>query len=488
MRNPFLILLAFLFTFTGYGQSIRVSRLLSTGDVIANDEMHFGNGMEGTNTFNHRGNLNIYNPGIFTAGGPSQFQHWVDHILGVTNRGVTPTSLEAPVVIHGSFAFPPVTNANPWVVTVTTNTLQRNVGATNGTVSFSGTAVDGVRIEYHKVNTGNTNYDITIPSSLSVAQALTAVTSVTCNSNSLTKLIWTRVSGAWHLSVEKEDDYTFAMTGVAIGKIPKVTAVEPKIVVGWDDDATAAGGAAIRVQSNTVVVGTVTNINFLWNASDLSLLWTNNGTTGAAEGYFALAAGIERKAHVTASNFVTQAGIAASNVWDSFTVSAGAWTPSATNPAVAVTNMTGGADYVTQDAWEFDDTTLQSVELSLQMPMGWDLGDLRFEVWGSSTNTIGTNIFGLKGKSVAAGEDPSGSWGTEAQHTAASGAVPSTAGRPFNTATVAVTVGGTPAAGEWVFLKLSRKPADASDNLIGKSRMWSVVVHYQKKLIGAVTP
>jgi hypothetical protein len=175
-------------------------------------------------------------------------------------------------------------------------------------------------------------------------------------------------------------------------------------------------------------------------------------------------------------------------VWRTITIEAGAMRPSVTNGATISTNMSGGTDYITDDVYEFDDTTLQSVEWKMQMPQEWALGDLRWEAWGYSTNTIGTNIYGLKAKSVAANEDPSASWGSEAQHSAAGGAISTTAGRPFNTPTTAMTVGGTPAIGELVYFKLSRKPADVSDNLVGKSKLAKVVLHYFESVTEVSTP
>lgn len=123
-----------------------------------------------------------------------------DFNLGLNTHGNTSSTLNAPTVINGSFVLPPKTNANAWVVTVTTNVVQVNTSATNGTVSFSGTPLDGVRIEYWHHSTAATNYTITIPSSLSEdQQANPAVTTMSIRSNSVTRIIWTRKSGSWYV-------------------------------------------------------------------------------------------------------------------------------------------------------------------------------------------------------------------------------------------------------------------------------------------------
>lgn len=239
----------------------------------------------------------------------------------------------------------------------------------------------------------------------------------------------------------------------------------------WVSDNATAGGEANTSSNQGTGVGIASaksgvDLPFksFKSSANSALTWTTNAT------------------EITPA--VTRVG-----VWRTVWIPAGAMRPSTTNGATAVTvNVAGGTDYVTDDAFEFDDTTEQSVEFDWVCRQ-WDRGNIHAEVYWYSTNTIGTNIYAIKAKSVADDESTSGSWGTAFQNTAASGATSTTANRLNKTAVIAsITVGGSPAEAEVAYFHLARKPGDASDNLVGKSRMKGVLIHYQESATELAAP
>lgn len=260
---------------------------------------------------------------------------------GTNNFFVAPTSVDptnnglstlANTRITGALIIPPVTNANPWVLSAVTNTFTRNPSLTNGAITFSGTPLEGTILYHEYVNLSNTNQPLTFPSSLQkTAHGLTAITTHSALSNSLTTFRWEFVSGAWQVDITEPPAYLLTLgPTVTIGEVLKVHAVLPRIIVTNGVDVAGAGGALIRFQTNTVIVASATNLNTLYNAADLLVLATNNGATGSVDQHWSIAAGITRDTelfgYLVASNYATFANIGGSNFIQSIggTVSVGA--------------------------------------------------------------------------------------------------------------------------------------------------------------------
>lgn len=174
--------------------------------VTTNINLITGAGLLKRVTNNVSGNrVDIFIDSVGTA------SNTVANVDGVVTNLTVHGNLEAIANFKswGAYIAVPVTNhAN--ALTVTTNWYQRRPSATNYTLTFSGTAADGTRMQFDAQNTEATNYTITIPSSLSAdAPGNPAITTVLCRSNSVTEIFWIRKSGAWHVSSRQPSGVVF---------------------------------------------------------------------------------------------------------------------------------------------------------------------------------------------------------------------------------------------------------------------------------------
>ncbi|MCH7745526.1 MAG: right-handed parallel beta-helix repeat-containing protein [Chloroflexi bacterium] len=132
---------------------------------------------------------------------------------------------------------------------------------------------------------------------------------------------------------------------------------------------------------------------------------------------------------------------------------------------------------VNYDYLAFDTTTEENAYFQFSFPKGWDEGTITFRVkW---TNTAGltteTVVFGLKAIALSNDDALDTAWGTEvtvndtwiAQNDA-----------HISPESAAVTIGGTPAAGDIVFFNIARKTG--SDDLTGDARLLEVILTFTR--------
>jgi hypothetical protein len=120
---------------------------------------------------------------------------------------------------------------------------------------------------------------------------------------------------------------------------------------------------------------------------------------------------------------------------------------------------------------DFDTTTQEFAQFAVQFPKNWNEGTVTFQpVWTAASGSGGV-VFGVAG--VALSDD-------DAIDTAFGTAVTSTdtliAANDIHVgpASAAVTIAGTPAAGDWVAFQINRTVADASDTLAVDARLLGV--------------
>lgn len=125
---------------------------------------------------------------------------------------------------------------------------------------------------------------------------------------------------------------------------------------------------------------------------------------------------------------------------------------------------------------DFDSGTAEYAQFAVRMPKSWNEGTVTAEVQWSS-NVSGTNsvVWGIQG--VAIGDDDvlDAAFGTAVTVTDAQTAQ----GDLMKSAeTSAITIAGTPAAGDWVVFQVYRDAANGSDTLAGDARLHGVTVFY----------
>jgi hypothetical protein len=235
----------------------------------------------------------------------------------------------------------------------------------------------------------------------------------------------------------------------------------------------------ITVTNVTVSNITVSNVT-VQNNLTVSNLYTVNGNhnTLIVTNSIAIQAVKTNLLATTSTGLVTNANYGTGLAWDPATLTlsapytgiyrdqafeAGAMYAGPT-PAVVGT-YTNLVNDTLGDAWTFADGVTQSTRFSLTFPDVWDVGTVKLKLYVvcDSTNSSGiTNlVWGAKAGSLAPGEAMTNAvFGTEVFVTNGL----ATAGQVEQVfVTPAITVGGSPAAGDSIWFNVARQGANASD-------------------------
>lgn len=154
-------------------------------------------------------------------------------------------------------------------------------------------------------------------------------------------------------------------------------------------------------------------------------------------------------------------------------VAAGAMQPSFTGGCASLATIASGASKPDITTLDFDTTTQEFAQFSIKMPKSWNEGTItaRF-VWSHAATTTNFGVvWGIQGVAVSDADAIAASYGT-GQAVADTGGTTDTL---YHTGeTPAVTIAGTPQAGDVVFFRVYRAPADASDTMAIDGRLHGV--------------
>ncbi len=154
-------------------------------------------------------------------------------------------------------------------------------------------------------------------------------------------------------------------------------------------------------------------------------------------------------------------------------VPAGALDPAVTNGPSSGTVTGTNTKFSTKD---FDTTTQETAYFAFRMPQQWDEGTLTFQVeWSHPATTTNFGVaWGLSAVAVGDAEAGDAAFGTEIIVTDTGG----TTNSLYITAeSAAMTAAGTIAAGDYVFFRLRRVPANGSDTLAVDARAHECTVY-----------
>lgn len=158
---------------------------------------------------------------------------------------------------------------------------------------------------------------------------------------------------------------------------------------------------------------------------------------------------------------------------------ANAFTPTATNGATPGTNEYATND-IMADYLAFSGSTEQFAGLNLVMPPEWDRGTIKFKVYwapGDAACTAGDTVeWEIAGGSLSDGDTIDAALGT-AQVISDTVLAGKNAALHVSGATPALTIGGSPALGELIPLKLSRN-VSGTDDMTEDAWLFGVVVEY----------
>lgn len=188
-----------------------------------------------------------------------------------------------------------------------------------------------------------------------------------------------------------------------------------------------------------------------WAARTMAQFYADIGTAG-------LTAALALKADLTAVNGAQQVFIPAS-----------AMTARTTNGA-AVGLTESATNKIMSSTLDFDAATDEFAQFRWKMPKRWDEGTVTAKFIWTATNT-GNVIWGLQGVALSDDDVLDTAFGT-AQ--AVTDGVTATTDVMISAATAAVTIGGTPAEGDFVVFQVYRDANDAADTCAVDAKLLGV--------------
>jgi hypothetical protein len=145
----------------------------------------------------------------------------------------------------------------------------------------------------------------------------------------------------------------------------------------------------------------------------------------------------------------------------------------AQNKNVAATNV---QNFYSLD---FDQTTQEFAHAVVAMPSDWNGGTVTAKFYWTQTGTTASGIvWALEGRSYGDAETIDQAYGTAQQIVDTATTTASQA--QITDPTPAITIGGTPAAGELVMFRVKRVPADGSDVLARDGMLLGVMISYTR--------
>jgi len=152
--------------------------------------------------------------------------------------------------------------------------------------------------------------------------------------------------------------------------------------------------------------------------------------------------------------------------------------PTVTNGASAAN---GAFELVTNDLMlktlDFDTTTSEKAQFSLKLGTSWNLGTVTAKVvWSHGTTTVNFGVsWSVSGRAFSDNEAGDQALGTPMVFSDTGG----TANNIYiSPASGGITIGGTPADGDWIIMEVLRSVANASDTMAIDARLHGVELTY----------
>lgn len=195
----------------------------------------------------------------------------------------------------------------------------------------------------------------------------------------------------------------------------------------------------------------------LGHASDTTLSRASSGTL-AVEGVNVLTTGTGRKQGLE-------------TIW----VPSVAMYPQTTNGCALVASVDSGSNDVEYKVLDFDTSTQEFAQFSVRFPKSWNLGTVTFAPYWTAASGSGGVVWALQGVALSDDDAINTAFGTEQTST---DTLITAADVHVGPTSSAITIAGTPAAGDLVFFRVKRNPSDGSDTLGVDARLLGVVIFF----------
>lgn len=159
-----------------------------------------------------------------------------------------------------------------------------------------------------------------------------------------------------------------------------------------------------------------------------------------------------------------------------FLSAAGMW-PSTTSGCATNTKNEYGTNDVDMYSLDFDASTDEYAQATVWMPDDWNAGTVTAKFMWTAASSSGDVVWGLQGISYANDDAIDSAWGTAQT---ATDTLTATGDICITSATSAITLAGTPAAGEPVQLRVYRDADAGGDTLAADAMLLGVKIYYTR--------
>jgi hypothetical protein len=151
--------------------------------------------------------------------------------------------------------------------------------------------------------------------------------------------------------------------------------------------------------------------------------------------------------------------------------------PSSTGGCAALALVATAANQPDVSSLDFDATTAEYAQFWVRMPKNWNEGTVTAQFyWSHAATTTNFGVqWGIQGVSISDDDTIGVAYGTAAEVTDTGG---TTNDLYVSPATAAITIAGTPAAGDMCAFRVYRDPANAGDTMAIDARLMGVALFY----------
>jgi len=186
----------------------------------------------------------------------------------------------------------------------------------------------------------------------------------------------------------------------------------------------------------------------------------------------------------TSGQYLKTQGAAADPVWATVSASGGGstnvWIPAAqwiprTTTGCGINSLEASTNKVNYDVLEFDPSTAEYAQVAIVMPSNWNAGTVTAKFHWTAASGSGSVVWGLSGRAYADNNALDQATGTAQTVT---DTLLTAAYEHITSATSAITLAGSPAAGQMVIFQLYRDATNGSDTLATDAQFLGVEITY----------